>query len=52
MIVFYKIPSIWTALKHHVLFFPSRTHPDHDAIGAINEDLPVEGEDLTARDGG
>jgi len=27
MIVFYKIPSIWTALKHHVLFFPSRTHP-------------------------
>lgn len=49
MLVFYESPTNLTALEHHVLFFLTRTHPKHDDICALNEELPVEVENLIGR---
>ena len=42
MFVFYEGHANLTALEHHVLFFLTRTHPQHDALCTFNEDLPFE----------
>lgn len=44
MFVFYEGHANLTALEHHVLFFLTRTHPQHDALCTFNEDLPFEAE--------
>ena len=42
MLVFYEGHTNLIALEHHVLFFLTRTHPEHDALCTFNEDLPFE----------
>ena len=48
MFVFYEGHTSLVALQHHVLLFLKRTHPEHDPVYALNEDLPVEVEALIA----
>jgi hypothetical protein len=48
MIVFYAEQTNLTALEHHVLFFLTRTHPEHDALCTFDEQLPAEVENPTA----
>ena len=51
VIVFFEKPTNLAALEHHVRFFLARTHPDHDAICSLNEDLPAEVENPIAGGG-
>jgi hypothetical protein len=46
MFVFYEENTSLIALEHHVLVLLGRTHPEHDPICALNEELPFEVEHL------
>ena len=46
MLVFYEKNTGLVALEHHVLLLLNRTHPEHDPICALNEEMPLEVVDL------
>ena len=46
MFVLYDTSTSLVALEHHVLLLLNRTHPDHDPVCALNEDLPIEVEGI------
>lgn len=42
LFVFHEQKTAAEALRWHIEFLLERSHPDHDAIYAINEDFPSE----------
>jgi hypothetical protein len=52
LFVFCVAATNTTAIEHPVSFLMGRTHPDHDPICTLNEEMPPEVENLISGSGG